>query len=115
MDKTPRLHPTLVLNHTPQQLADKLGGLMIGGGIIMGQRNRVADNRYSKAHEALQHACVTVAMLIRDHKGAEEVSALLDKAFDLFEDTVTDAAQEPTPFVDVARELDDKERARGAA
>jgi hypothetical protein len=86
---------------------------MIGGGIIMGQRQQVVDNRYAKAHDALHHACVTVAMLIRDHKGAEDVSALLDKAFDLFEGTVTDAAQEPAPFVDVARELDDKERARG--
>lgn len=111
----PRLSATLVLNSTPQQLADALDGLRISGGILLDKpKAKRTDDRYSAAHKALNAACTAVAALRKDHAGAEAVSDLVDRAFDLFEDTVAplehEAAEADEAEPTMAQEECDAER-----
>lgn len=93
LPKAPRLSPTLVLDTTPQQLADMLGGLRISGGILLDPKR--TQTPYEKAHNALMAANVAVAALKDDHSGVQPVLDMLTDVLLAFEDTVGDRVEEP--------------------
>lgn len=85
----PLLSPTLVIDNTPQQLADKLGGLQISGGILLDAK-RTQEKPYDKAHRLLAETVTALMALETDHTGAREVADAVTDALILFEDTVRD-------------------------
>lgn len=93
LPKAPRLSPTLVIDRTPQQLADQLDGLRISGGILLDAKT--SQTPYEKAHNALVAANVAVAALRSDHTGVEPVLDMLTDVLLAFEDTVGDRVEEP--------------------
>jgi len=113
----PLLSHTLVLDNTPQQLADHLDGLRIAGGILLDKRT--PEDAYAKAHRLLAETITALMALESDHDGAREVSDAVTDALNLFEDTVRDKpamGEEVEPTIEQEeRDAEFRARLRGEA